>query len=370
MSAPSDTASASGISGAWHYDGRNANRWYPVIQPDGAGFRLIGEGWDSGPHHWVDLVALDSGASDRTVYGLKSTPGWRLGFDGAVPGHFAAFAPKSGRYGGVIDRLGLTRAVLGFAVVAAGVIMVVLKAPGWIAPMIPVSWENRLGDVMVGDFGGRLCRTDTGNAAVAALVRKMDPDRRVRAVGVANIPMVNAIALPGGHIILFDGLIQQADGPDEVAGVLGHEIGHVRHRDTLTGLVRQLGLSIVLGGFSGDIGGYTNSLLSLSFSRDAESRADSAAIEGLRAANISPKGTASFFARMGATEPGGKPGTTGAQALTYLSSHPQSLARQKAFLDSAKKGQAYVPSLNATEWRALKTMCKDDPNVEDMDFGL
>ncbi|WP_341873239.1 M48 family metalloprotease [Sphingobium fuliginis] len=54
--------------------------------------------------------------------------------------------------------------------------------------------------------------------------------------------------MAGGRIILFDGLVQQAKSADEVAGVLGHELGHVRHRDTMTGLIRQLGLSVVLGG--------------------------------------------------------------------------------------------------------------------------
>nr|WP_244309783.1 M48 family metalloprotease [Sphingobium fuliginis] len=43
-------------------------------------------------------------------------------------------------------------------------------------------------------------------------------------------------------------MVQQAKSADEVAGVLGHELGHVRHRDTMTGLIRQLGLSVVLGG--------------------------------------------------------------------------------------------------------------------------
>ena len=42
--------------------------------------------------------------------------------------------------------------------------------------------------------------------------------------------MVNAVALPGGRIILFQGLIDKAKSADEVAGVLAHELGHLRRR--------------------------------------------------------------------------------------------------------------------------------------------
>ena len=44
-------------------------------------------------------------------------------------------------------------------------------------------------------------------------------------------PEANAIALPGGHIYVFQGLINKAESPDELAGVIAHEIGHVAHRD-------------------------------------------------------------------------------------------------------------------------------------------
>src|SRR5690606_38593589 len=136
------------------------------------------------------------------------------------------------------------------------------------------------------DFGGRLCETPASRAALARLQRQLGGDVRIRQIGIANIDMVNAVALPGGRVLLFNGLLKEAKSPDEVAGVLGHEMGHVRHRDTMTALVRQLGLSVVLGGFNGQVGGAVNGLLAMSYSRDAERAADAYSIDRLRAADI------------------------------------------------------------------------------------
>ena len=99
---------------------------------------------------------------------------------------------------------------------------------------------------MVGDFGGRFCNGPGGQAALDALVRKIDQGKPAVRVHVANIGMVNAVALPGGNIVLFRGLLQEAKSPDEIAGVLGHEIGHVRKRHVVRALMRQAGLSVLL----------------------------------------------------------------------------------------------------------------------------
>ena len=186
-------------------------------------------------------------------------------------------------------------------------------------------------------------------------------------IGIANIEMVNAVALPGGHIMLFDKLIQEAKSPDELAGVLAHEIGHVRNRDTITAMVRQLGLSIILGGFSGDVGGALNGVLSLSYGRDAERSADLYSIAALRSANISPLPTAAFFGRLG----GGKAGETIERSTSWMASHPISAERRTMFEQAARKGQAYRPSLTPVEWAAIRGACKQDKDVAPVSrFGI
>ncbi|MCP1471502.1 hypothetical protein J3E64_003213 [Sphingobium sp. OAS761] len=346
----------------WHYDGESAIRRDVLLVPeDDAHFHLDEpeRAWRGATVAWAELTVIGA-QGGRHAYGLRDRPGWRMGFAGEPPPALAARLPRAERYGRWIDRFGLWPAAGAFALVAALVVWGALEAPGVIAPMIPRSWENRMGDAMVGDFGGRICSTPAGDAALAALVERIDPEGEARSLVLANIPVVNAVTLPGGRIILFDGLVQQAASPDEVAGVLGHELGHVRHRDTMTGLVRQLGLSVLLGGFSGNAGNYLNGVLALSYGRKAESAADTVAIDQMRAAAISPAGAAAFFERMGGKgESGGV-----ARAATWFSSHPLSTDRRKLFAAAVSKDAHYRPALDAAQWRALRATCASDPSVE------
>lgn len=344
----------------WHYDGVSAVRRQVLLISAMPGFHLeeSGSGWTGVPVAWSDLTVIGA-EKGRSAYGHRAIPGWRMGFAGEAPAEIASHLPKAERYGRWIDRFGFWPAAGVFTVVAALVVWAALEAPGWIAPHIPRSWENRMGDAMVGDFGGRFCHTKAGDAALRALVTRIDPKGEARDVAIANIPLVNAVTLPGGRIILFDGLVQQAGTADEVAGVLGHELGHVRHRDTVAGLVRQLGLSVVLGGFGGSGGGYLNSVLALSYGRDAEAAADGVAIDQMQQAAISPARTADFFKRIGGEGEAGREG----QAMTWLSSHPLSTERRKRFAAAVEPGVRYRPALDAAQWRALRASCAADPDV-------
>ncbi|EPR17016.1 peptidase [Sphingobium indicum IP26] len=343
----------------WHYDGVTAVRRNVLLRPAGAGFVLEEpeSGWTGLPADWSDLTVIGL-HDDRSAYGHKAVPGWRLGFSGEAPPDIAAHLPKGERYGRWIDRFGLWPAAGIFTIAAALIVWGALEAPAVVAPLVPQSWENRMGDAMVGDFGGRFCRTPAGDAALRRLAAQVDPDGEARDIALANIPMVNAVTLPGGRIILFDGLIQQAKSADEVAGVLGHELGHVRHHDTMTGLIRQLGLSVVLGGAGGNAGNYLNGVLSLSYGRGAETAADGVAIEQMRAAGISPAATAAFFERIGGKEEGRE-----ARAMSWLSSHPLSAERRRRFTAAVKPGAAYRPALDQAQWQALRTSCASDPKV-------
>ncbi|MCP6768804.1 M48 family metallopeptidase, partial [Klebsiella pneumoniae] len=69
----------------------------------------------------------------------------------------------------------------------------------------------------------------------------------------SSIP--NAFALPGGKIYLLDGLLQKAQSADEIAGVIAHELGHVRHRDNMRKVIQNGGTSFLIGILFGDITG-------------------------------------------------------------------------------------------------------------------
>jgi Zn-dependent protease with chaperone function len=346
MSAPSDLAAAA--ADCWFYDGAVAIKRHPRILSDANGFSLD-DGAMFGPYRWEDLFALDAPAGS-TLFGLRGQAGWRLGFMGAAPTSFAERAAKHPTYGSWVDRLGLRRATICFAVVAAAVVLVALRVPDWLAPRVPTAWENRLGDSMAQAITARRCHTPDGTAALRRLAGALDPDGRARRVEVLDLPLVNAVTLPGGHIFVFNGLLENIDSSDALAGVLGHELGHVRHRDGIAALMRQFGLSAVLGGFNGRGAGYSRSLLQLSYGRRAEKAADQAAIDALRRQHIDPRATAGFLATIakeeGASVAGG-----------WVSTHPDSAARAAAFRNSAVAGENHRPALDRPAWRSLRWIC-------------
>jgi beta-barrel assembly-enhancing protease len=349
----------------WHYDGASGIRYEPELLDEGAQFRLkLAEGMGA-PHLWSELVFASAKGADP-VYGLEGRRGWRMGFSDPVPAHLAAKLPKAIKYGGVIDRVGLWPASIAFVALSAIAVFVGIKAPDLLAPLVPASFEQKMGDAMVGDFGGRVCNGPGGQDALNALVRKIEPKPEGLKVRVVNIDMVNAVALPGGNVFVFRGLLQSAQSPDELAGVVGHEIGHVRNRDVMEALLRQMGVSILLGGANSDVSGSLNAVVSSTYSRGAEAKADDYAIRAMKQSHVSPLDTAAFFDRL--AERDKVPGAA-KTALSYLSSHPLSEEREKKFRKSAASGAAYSPALTAEQWRALVDSCKNDPDVE-QDDGL
>jgi Zn-dependent protease with chaperone function len=349
---------------AWHFDGQSAVRRKVEIEAVGDRFLLREPERQFGPFAFADLRFLET-KGGTTVYGLEGKDGWRLGVRGHVPEALAPLLPPARTYGGLIDRLGLGKASLVFAAISAAVVAVVLFSPQWLAPLIPSSVEQKLGNALVGDFGGRFCSTPQGRAALGKLTRSLDADPGDLQIEVANIDMLNAVALPGGKVVLFQGLLSQAKSPDEVAGVLAHEIGHVRERHVMQGLLRQMGLAVVLGGFDGSGGSTLNGLLSTTYTRGSEREADEHSLKALKRAQISPVGTAAFFNRLAALDGSGELKDRQARTMaSYASSHPLSDERRKLFEKAVVRGSAYKPALTPAEWRELKTMCAQDRDVK------
>lgn len=125
---------------------------------------------------------------------------------------------------------------------------------------------------------------------------------------VPNTDVVNAFAVPGGFIYLNRGLIEESENMTEVAGVLGHEIGHVVARHSVKQLEQlqraNLGLAlgtIVLGAPTGVTAAAINVTGNLYFakhSRAAEAEADSLAVFFLVDSGWDPRGLVTFFDKL------------------------------------------------------------------------
>ncbi|MFQ3664766.1 MAG: M48 family metallopeptidase [Sphingomonadaceae bacterium] len=302
---------------------------------------------------------------DRTVFTRAGRPDWRLVAQPALPAAFSGRVRKAGPgmarnallYGGtaaLILALGLFLWFRGGALVAAA------------APLVPESVTVPLGETIVQTMtGGRICESAAAEAALARLTDRLLPDgsgaEPVR-VQVADLAVANAFAAPGGQVVLTRGLIEQASGPDEVAGVLAHEFGHVAHRHATRMLLRNMGMSILLGGFS-DAARMGDTLLANVMSREAEREADRFALDALAAANISPAGLAAFFERAGRAVASDQENAKSGRDLfatigTWASTHPPSAERLATFRAAAEAAGETVPAMDASDWNALRAACE------------
>ena len=348
------------IAAIW-YDGHSALRHEGEAEWDGRDSLILRGSGDALTMTMDDLTFGEERAGE-IVYRSTQNADFRLILPADLPAGFAARLPEKQTYGAWVDKLGLGKATAVFAAVSVAAVALFMTAPEWLGPRVPDSWERNLGDAMVGDMGNRLCHTEEGDAALAKLLDAVDPaEEQVRA-GIANIGMVNAVALPGGQVMLFDGLVQDAETPEELAGVLGHEVGHVRERHVMTALLRQFGLSILLSGANSGVGDTIFGLASMGYSRDAEREADEYARARMAESDISPLGTADFFERIGGDADGEENALIG-----WVSSHPDPSERAKAYRDAAEGGE-FKPVLTDEEFQALKDMCANDPDVEEFDF--
>jgi len=145
-------------------------------------------------------------------------------------------------------------------------------------------------------------------------------------------PVVNAFALPGGYIYITRGILAQMNSEAQLAGVLGHEIGHVTARHSAQQItnqqIAQVGLLVGMVAFSGfrEYGGLAAQgmgLLFLKYSRDHESQADELGVQYSARAKYDPRqipATYETLKRIGDREGAGLP--------SFLSTHPDPGDRQ------------------------------------------
>ena len=150
---------------------------------------------------------------------------------------------------------------------------------------------------------------------------------------VVDDPAVNAFAVPGGFIYVTRGLLAHMNSDAELASVLGHEIGHVTARHTVSQMSNQqlAGLGLALASIvSSDLerhAGLANTALGvlfLKYSRDDESEADDLGLRYMRRTNYDPRAMPEVFTlleRVGASQGGGR-------LPEWLATHPSPANRR------------------------------------------
>lgn len=161
----------------------------------------------------------------------------------------------------------------------------------------------------VQQFGGAYTEDgiDAYVAEIGGLIASYSSDPDVGyTFTVVNSPIVNAFALPGGYVYVSRGALAIANSEAELAGVLGHEVGHVTERHMAKRFDREIGVGII-GAVVGAVGGSnvvnevlqrTGGALIRNFSREQEYEADLVGVRALADAGYDPYAQADFLDSM------------------------------------------------------------------------
>ncbi len=231
----------------------------------------------------------------------------------------------------------------------------------WLAPYIPESWLTSLGDNLVAGIvqNRKICNNYTSKELLDTIIVPLIKTAGLAPENTFTIVVkdkrVNAFTLPGNRFIIFSGLIEQADSPEELAGIMAHEIAHAKHKHSAQALAR-VGTYMVLGeiifpGSSLVTAGIV--LTELNYSRSHERQADQTAIQILRNNSISASGLERFFNRYAKLEAE----TKKFKITKHISTHPDSGQRAALFRSPLVQYDSQ-PLLDNQQWQRLKAICR------------
>lgn len=289
-----------------------------------------------------DEITIDRGGASGRMLFVRST---RQG--GTIASEDPAFAAAMQAYSGgrfdaalaLIDaRAKKERHTWRFVVAALAAVAVLLAYGLYRVPelaarsvdALPIDVDKKIGELSFESMEADrpVLRGAAAQTAISTMLERLRPHARLPGLTltfrVVDDPTLNAFCLPGGYIVVHSELIKRATRPEQVAGVLGHEIAHATLRHGMRGLVRQAGMAIGLQLLLGDVEGLAGLASSGAmtavlngYSREQELEADSEGVRMLRAARIDPSGLAEFFRLMKE-----EPGTELPGVLSWMSTHP------------------------------------------------
>ncbi|MDR0864485.1 MAG: M48 family metallopeptidase [Candidatus Symbiothrix sp.] len=170
-------------------------------------------------------------------------------------------------------------------------------------------------------------------------------------IHVVKSSEVNAFALPDRHIVIHSELISFCKNPEELAGILSHEIAHIEKNHIMMKLGKELGFSALSAMLSSGSGGAESLrlLTSTAYDRQMEEQADETGVAYLQKSKINPAPLADFMFRLSVEE------SDIQKNLTLISTHPETEQRARKILDLLpKESIEYTPLLPDSTWIQLQ----------------
>ncbi len=328
--------------------------------------------WD-----YADLARADDKNGYIVLKRKKPDTGERLMFGDWYDDELTTVAPHLTKphAHGVEGRLTVGALVVTAWSLAAAFLVGIPYAADPMARAMPAKYRTQIADISWSQVNAFTAHCDDADDATQILndlaYRIMEasnvPDRDEIWITIADADFPNAFALPDNSIIVTDELIGMAEQPDELVGVLAHEIAHIEHNHIMKNVVRQIGAGIFFDVVFGGAGAgqaiaiASVNLAGLRYSRGDESDADMRGMDYLDAAGISTGGIARMFDRFEAYSE-----EQGAGDIpTMLSSHPAS--RERAVAARARARDGLAPSLNDRDWRIVRQACGGADTLDDGD---
>jgi len=364
---------------AIYLDGQTAVRHPATIRLMRLGLEVTTEGGRARVWPYTDLrqtqgfhegeeVRIERGGELSEVL-LIPEPGFLASLHEAAPLLGTRFHDPAWRQSRL--RLTVLAAVAVVGIVGAPYLWGIPALAAVVTPGIPVVWEQRLGESAVASLAGAeiVCRDPGGERALDAIVGRLagavPRSPYTFHVVVVDRPEVNALAAPGGYIIVFRGLLERTNTAEELAGVLAHEMEHVLRRHATRALIQHVSTGLLVAALTGDMTGplaygleSARVLGQLQYSRRAELEADTEGLALLLAAGVDPDGMITFFE--GLVQDKKAPRTV----LKYLSTHPSTDDRVERLRALAARAAAHpVKLLPDTDWSQVKQMCQTTGSV-------
>lgn len=194
-----------------------------------------------------------------------------------------------------------------------------------IAKKIPMEYEQKLGDILREQTLSENTILDSTSKYVQLFSDQLDYQSKYSIqVHVIESDEINAFAIPGGAIFIYEGLLKKMDSSEELAALLGHEASHIHFKHSLQSMARNFSGQILLFFILGDQSFVLNAahnLTALSFSRELEQEADEHALEILKSNELDPMGMIRLFEHL-------EDSTSSVEIPAFMSSHPLTSERK------------------------------------------
>ncbi len=300
------------------------NRWRILVEDASLSFRK--------EIFWpVEQIVPKSVISEKSIFCFGSFPFQTIEVDGAdFSKALLAFYPKAD----LVDQKfswissASTKSFLALAlvfvlIVVGAYLFLLPKMANYIAGKTPISYEVKLGETLKENLLDEYTVSSDFSNALNDFASEIDfkSQYNIHFNGVEH-STINAFALPGGEIVIFDAIVQKMTHYEQLAALMAHEVAHVEERHSLKGLFRNIAGYAFVSFLVGDVNAILSvlaenaqSLHNLSFSRKLEESADAYGYEVLNQNRISTQGFIDLFKML-------KEESEHTLDLSFLSTHP------------------------------------------------